>query len=218
VKDDTNKKLKRGPTMKTKLTELETKEKHLMKTKILRNIFLSVGVLFASTQLLSAGMNDGVLNFSNTPLFPLQRAQALSMLSDSGYANQNTGNETKKALEATAAAKAAAGREARIRAPFDSPAPKAAGTFITFDAPGAGTGRLQGTVPANVNAPGAITGYYVDANYFGHGFVRASDGTITTFDPPGSVDTEPIGINPAGAISGFYLDASAVFHGFLRSP
>jgi len=39
-----------------------------MKTKILRNIFLSVGVLFASAQLLSAGMNDGVLNFSNTPL------------------------------------------------------------------------------------------------------------------------------------------------------
>ena len=39
-----------------------------MKTKILRNIFLSVGVLFASAQLLTAGMNDGVLNFGNTPL------------------------------------------------------------------------------------------------------------------------------------------------------
>ena len=39
-----------------------------MKTKILRNIFLSVGVLLASARLLSAGMNDGVLNFSKTPL------------------------------------------------------------------------------------------------------------------------------------------------------
>jgi hypothetical protein len=31
------------------------KERHLMKTKILRNIFISVGVLFASAQLLPAG-------------------------------------------------------------------------------------------------------------------------------------------------------------------
>ncbi len=46
----------------------QTNQRHLMKTKILRNIFISVGVLFASAQLLSAGMNDGVLNFNNTPL------------------------------------------------------------------------------------------------------------------------------------------------------
>ncbi len=143
-----------------------------MKTKILRNIFITVGVLFASTQLLSAGMNDGVLNFSNTPLGPLQRAQALSMPSDSGYANQNTGNETKKALEATAAAKAAAGREARIRAPFDSPAPNALGTFITFDAPGA----VNGTNPSGINPAGVITGYFNDVNFVGHGFVRNHNG------------------------------------------
>ena len=41
-----------------------------MKTEILRNIFISVGVLFTSAQLLSAGMNDGVLNFSKTPSAP----------------------------------------------------------------------------------------------------------------------------------------------------
>ena len=54
--------------MKTKLTELKTKEKHLMKTKILRNIFLRVGVLFALARLHGADMNDGGLNFSNMPL------------------------------------------------------------------------------------------------------------------------------------------------------
>src|SRR5262249_12195548 len=35
------------------------KEKHLMKTKILRNIFISVGAIFALTQLLAAGTRDG---------------------------------------------------------------------------------------------------------------------------------------------------------------
>ncbi len=54
--------------MKTKLTELKRKERRLMKTKILRNIFLSVGVLFASTQLLAAGMSDGVLDLGKTSL------------------------------------------------------------------------------------------------------------------------------------------------------
>jgi hypothetical protein len=56
-----------------------------MKTKMLRNTFLSVGVLFTLTWLLaaamssslllgilapgvSAGISDGALNFSNTPL------------------------------------------------------------------------------------------------------------------------------------------------------
>jgi hypothetical protein len=38
-----------------------------MRTKIVRNIFISVGVLFAFTRLVAASMNDGVLNFSDTP-------------------------------------------------------------------------------------------------------------------------------------------------------
>jgi hypothetical protein len=40
----------------------------LMKTRILRNIFLSVSVLFALAQLSGAGMNDVVLGFGNTRL------------------------------------------------------------------------------------------------------------------------------------------------------
>src|SRR5215472_15835806 len=64
-------------------------------------------------------------------------------------------------------------------------------TFITFDVPGAGTGALQGTY-AYATLPGGLT----EGNYFGadntfHVFLRARDGTFTTFDAPGAVDTSP---------------------------
>jgi hypothetical protein len=53
-----------------------------------------------------------------------------------------------------------------------------------------------------------------------HGFVRASDGAITTFDAPGAGTGSGQGtvlytINPPGAIVGFYADSSYVSHGFL---
>ena len=64
---------------------------------------------------------------------------------------------------------------------------------------------------------GTITGSYTDANNAGHGFLRARDGTFTTFDPPGAVGTFPLAINPAGAVTGSYTDANFVVHGFLLS-
>jgi hypothetical protein len=62
----------------------------------------------------------------------------------------------------------------------------------------------------------------VDANSVSHGFLRAPDGAITTFDAPGAgtgafQGTEPLGINSKGAISGSYIDANNVGHGFLRT-
>jgi hypothetical protein len=120
-----------------------------------------------------------------------------------------------------AEAKAQAGREALSLHPAaDPPGPKAAGTFITFDAPGAGTGRVQGTFPADINQAGDITGSYVDANYVSHGFVRAGNGTFTTFDVPGGTTTGASGINPAGAVTGGYTylnDPNFVSHGFVRT-
>ncbi|MBV8672357.1 MAG: hypothetical protein JOZ33_02895, partial [Acidobacteriaceae bacterium] len=91
------------------------------------------------------------------------------------------------------------------------------GTFITFDVPGAGTGAFQGTggFEVAINPAGAITGTYVDSNSISHGFVRSANGTITEFDPTGSVSTNPASINPAEAITGSYLDANDVSHGFL---
>ena len=77
---------------------------------------------------------------------------------------------------------------------------------------------LRKHLPNSINPEGAITGYYYDANFVDHGFLRAPDGTFTTFDPPGSGNgTNPSGINPAGAITGSYKDANFVFHGFLRA-
>jgi hypothetical protein len=77
-------------------------------------------------------------------------------------------------------------------------------TIITFDVPGAGTGAGQGTQGFAINPAGTITGIYFDANnVLVHGFVRARDGTITTFDPPGAViGTFPSSINTTGASRG----------------
>jgi uncharacterized membrane protein len=87
------------------------------------------------------------------------------------------------------------------------------GTFTTFNPPGA-----TATAVLAINPAGAITGYYLDANFGAHGFVRAPDGTFTTFDPPGSTFTEPSAINAAGVITGLFQDASGVPHGFVRIP
>ena len=50
-----------------------------------------------------------------------------------------------------------------------------------------------------------------------HGFVRASDGTVTTFDPSGSLYTIAYSINAKGSIAGSYVDSSEVGHGFVRA-
>ncbi len=60
---------------------------------------------------------------------------------------------------------------------------------------------------------GAFTGYYIDASNVNHGFLRAPDGTFTTFEAPGAgtgadQGTFPEALNPEGAIEGYYTDAS----------
>jgi hypothetical protein len=100
------------------------------------------------------------------------------------------------------------------------------GTIISFDAPGAGGScqqlSLNGTIAQGINPAGAIAGYYFDASGLSHGYLRARDGTITTFDAPGAgtgscQGTIAQSINPAGAIAGYVVDANNVAHGFLRS-
>ena len=83
--------------------------------------------------------------------------------------------------------------------------------FITFDAPGD-----LATTPLSINPVGAITGYFLDANFTEHGFLRERHGTIITFDVLGAVATLPFSINPAGVIAGWYADTNFVAHGFLR--
>jgi len=98
------------------------------------------------------------------------------------------------------------------------------GDITTFDAPGAGTGAFQGTMTGFIdciNQKGAMTGYLIDASNLYHGYVRAPDGNITSFDAPGAgtgagQGTRPAGINAAKMIEGDYFDASNVSHGFVR--
>ena len=66
-------------------------------------------------------------------------------------------------------------------------------------------------------------GQYVEANNVNHGFVRATDGKITTFNAPGACTgagqgTIPLTNNRKGAIAGWFIDANNVYHGFLRMP
>ena len=95
--------------------------------------------------------------------------------------------------------------------------------IITFDAPGAGTGPGQGTIPYGIDSGGVIVGAYMDADSVNRGFVRARDGAITTFDAPGAgtgpgQGTVALAINAAGAVTGMYFDANCLYHGFLRDP
>src|SRR2546425_1114023 len=56
-------------------------------------------------------------------------------------------------------------------------------TVTTFDVPGA-----RDTIPRGINPRGAIVGEYKDV-IGGHGFVRAPNGTVTTFDVPAAART-----------------------------
>jgi hypothetical protein len=80
------------------------------------------------------------------------------------------------------------------------------GTIVKFAVPGAAF-----TIPTDVNTDGVVTGRYT-----GGGFVRAVDGTLTTFQL-GIGGTSPLGINPQGTVVGSYFDVTGE-RGFLRSP
>jgi hypothetical protein len=101
-----------------------------------------------------------------------------------------------------------------------------AGTFANIDVPGA-----TSTTPTDITPGGVITGWYCSATCYPFpspigGFLRAPDGTFTTFTPPpggfivGSTyiyGGPPPSINPTGDIAGTYIDPSLAEHGFLRT-
>ena len=98
-------------------------------------------------------------------------------------------------------------------------------TFTVFDAPGAGTGMLQGTIGTSINDGGDIVGIYLTAPNVAHGFVRTvvnGTPTFATFDASGAgtnlnQGTFPVGIDTAGDVAGMYFDASNAYHGFVRT-
>lgn len=104
-------------------------------------------------------------------------------------------------------------------------------TITTIDAPGAGTANGQGTWATAINASGEITGYFIDANYRCHAFVRRHNGTLIPFDGPTGCPI-PASINSKGVVIGTYGDRSfgcsggqpdnppgcGGLHAFVRNP
>jgi hypothetical protein len=87
------------------------------------------------------------------------------------------------------------------------------GVFTLFGVP------ANGTINTNteINAVGIVSGEYQDASSVFHGFVRTANGTVTTFDPPGSENTFSAGINDFGVIAGGYSIGNTST-AFLRVP
>jgi hypothetical protein len=65
----------------------------------------------------------------------------------------------------------------------------------------------------SINASGQIVGFYYDSSNHAHGFLD-NNGTFSTIDPPGSIDTQILGINDAGQMVGNYIDSSYQEHAF----
>jgi hypothetical protein len=79
------------------------------------------------------------------------------------------------------------------------------------------------TSAAAINTAGTVTGLYDMATvpngpYVAHGFVRTSDGTISTFDPTSSTGTHPTSINDSGVVTGYFTTdaAQSKAYGFVR--
>ncbi len=92
------------------------------------------------------------------------------------------------------------------------------GSFFQFVVPGA-----IDNFPIAMNNAGAIVGFYEDALFVLHGFMRTPAGKVAKFDEPhaalrsGFEGTKPWAINDSGIIVGFYEDANVVIHGFVRN-
>lgn len=100
------------------------------------------------------------------------------------------------------------------------------GSIVTFQAAGTTTGGPGGDSPGTdyvtVNATGEAAGTYVDVYDVVHGFIRSSNGTITSIDVTGAGTgsgggTAVTTIDAAGDVGGIYLDPNSIVHGFVRS-
>jgi hypothetical protein len=99
-----------------------------------------------------------------------------------------------------------------------TPEEKAGGQIITFDPPGSSQ-----TFSTSLNSKGEVVGSF-SINQTTQGFLRAADGSFTTFFAPWA-DTAPnvpsgtvaTSINTRGEITGFYRDATFATRGFVRT-
>jgi hypothetical protein len=89
------------------------------------------------------------------------------------------------------------------------------GTVRTFDIPGAAFGVFS----SSINRSSTTVGYYTDASITDHGFMRTSNGTIVTMDPPGTTSgayngSYAVGVNATGTVAGDFADVNG-FHGYV---
>jgi len=85
------------------------------------------------------------------------------------------------------------------------------------------TASLGNLVLNSVNASGQIVGLYTNGDAVIHSYLRAANGTITTFDAPNAgtgveQGTGSLAINASGTIVGGYIDTNSVIHGFVFAP
>src|SRR5215469_8199008 len=75
------------------------------------------------------------------------------------------------------------------------------------------------TTVATSNSEGVLAGSYASPDQSGEiAFVRAIDGTVTTFQVPGERWTGAIGISDSNSVTGNYFNLDSVSHGFVRTP
>jgi len=101
------------------------------------------------------------------------------------------------------------------------------GSFVApLDAPGAGTGRGQGTMVSNINPMNdEIAGTSIDSSGVYHSFVWVN-GTFTVFDAPGAgtgtgqgTETASVdGLNPMGVLAGTVVNSAGAYQGYVRNP
>jgi hypothetical protein len=98
------------------------------------------------------------------------------------------------------------------------------GSVTSFDYPGdvvvngpIFVNRSSSGVLGGINAFGVVTGTYVDKEQHTQGYVRSSNGILTTFNL-GPGDTTAVSINDLGIVTGSYSPDSKTSRGFLRVP
>jgi hypothetical protein len=102
----------------------------------------------------------------------------------------------------------------------------ASGSITSFDVPTTCTVAappadcaFEGTWAGGINLVGTVVGVYFGEDGVPHGFWRAANGSITTFDVQRrGYLTDPISLNDFGQITGIAFDARFVTHGLLVTP
>src|SRR5690242_7757108 len=61
------------------------------------------------------------------------------------------------------------------------------------------------------------TGAFALIAVYGTAAAKEPHAAYTTFDPPGSVDTEVYAVNGKGVAAGYYYDGNRYSHGFVRN-